>query len=353
MILKRSFLKNTPILVETNGGDANFSVVGGAVDIGVYKYYLNKVGDDWELQGKAESAKTVIGLHAAAANVFYGELGTLRQRFGDVRMGKGENGIWGRSYGRGMKATGAGGDFDQSMWGLQAGAEREINLGGVPIILGAFGGYSNSTVNLAGQSQGELDSGYGGLYATWLGNDGLYVDGLFKVNHFSNEARVVMSDGSGASGDYGVTGVGGQIEIGKNYALGNDWFAEPFAQLTALRIGSYDYQLDNGMRTNSDAYGSLQGRLGASFGFNKKLENEAILQPYVRVAIAQEFIDSNKLQINDIAFNNAFNGPRGEVGTGFVYQLNDTVQLHADIDYSGGKDVKRNWGGNFGVSYKF
>lgn len=273
---------------------------------------------------------------------------------GDVRMGKGENGLWGRGYGRSLKGNGAAGvGFDQSLWGLQVGADREINLGGLPVVVGVFGGYSSSTVDLDGSSKGKIDSGYGGLYATWLGNDGLYVDGLFKVNRFSNDARVVMSDGAGSRGDYDATGVGGQIEIGKTYRLGNGWFVEPFAQLAALRIGSFDYHLNNGMVAHGDAYGSLQGRIGATFGIKHKLANGGIFQPYLRLAVAQEFVDSNKLRINSVGFNNAFNGTRGEVGAGFAYQLNEALQIHADADFSGGKDVSRNWGGNFGVSYKF
>ena len=362
---------NALTVVETNGGDAKFAVQGGAVDLGTYKYYLNQVGNNWQLTGNrvgpepvdpgdltpselSESAKTVISLDAAAANIWYAETGTLRQRLGDVRMGKGENGLWGRTYGRGINGNGAGGtDFDQSIWGLQAGGEHEVNLGGLPVILGVFGGYSNSTVDLDGGSKGEVDSGYGGLYATWLGNDGLYVDGLFKVNRFSNDARVVMSDGAGAQGDYRATGVGGQVEIGKTYELASGWYAEPFAQLAALRIGSFDYALDNGMTAHGNAYGSVQGRIGATFGRNLKLDNGGIFQPYVRVAVAQEFVDSNKLRINTVDFNNAFNGTRGEVGVGFAYQLRDALSVHADMDFSGGKAISSNWGGNIGVSYKF
>lgn len=379
---------NQLVLVETNGGDANFSAFGGTVDIGVYSYELTRIGDTWRLIGGdgsvvplpepefpggctpgvdcpvnpdpdpqpelSKSAQTVIGLHAAAANVWYAETGSLRQRMGDVRQGKGENGLWGRTYGRGFKGNGAGGvDFDQNIWGLQAGAEREVTLGGIPIILGAFGGYSNSTVKIGGGSEGDIDSGYGGIYATWLGNDGLYVDGLFKINRFSNEAGVVMSDGTGASGDYSATAFGGQIEVGKTFNFANGFYAEPFVQLAALRIGSFDYGLTNGMHTDGEAYESLQGRIGATFGYNHKLENGSTFQPYVRLAIAQEFADNNKLKINTVQFNNAFDGTRGEVGAGFTYKLNDAVQIHADVDFSGGKDVDRNWGGNFGLSYKF
>ncbi len=393
--------ENSLTLVETTAGDATFTLRNGVVELGVYKYYLNKLNGNWVLTGQqdvnpvepgpkpepnpkpepgpkpepepnpkpnpepepgpkpepvnlSESARTAISLHAATSNVWYSETGTLRQRISDVRQGKGENGIWGRTYGRGFKGNGVNDvNFDQNIWGLQAGAETETRFAGIPVILGVFGGYSNSDVKLDAGSEGEIDSGYGGVYATWLGNAGLYVDGLFKINRFSHNANVLMADGIGSSGDYSATGFGGEIELGKTHNFGNDWFATPFARLSVFHISSFNYGLSNGLKVNGDIYRSVQGRFGATFGLNHTLGNGSLIQPYVRLAVAQEFIDDNKLFINSVAFNNAFNGTRGEVGSGIAYQIGDRLQLHADIDFSAGKDIDRNWGGNFGLSYKF
>ncbi|WP_161492460.1 autotransporter outer membrane beta-barrel domain-containing protein [Brucella pituitosa] len=394
--------ENALTLVETNGGHATFTLRNNVVELGVYKYYLNRSGTNWVLAGKknidpvdpvvpndptctqgvdcpvdpvnpvnpdspvgpvapqpqptdlSESAMSAIALHAAAANVRYSETAALRQRLGNIRMGKRENGVWGRTYGRGIKGNGANDvAFDQTIWGLQAGAETEVILSGVPIVLGGFGGYSNSKVKLDGGSEGDIDSTYAGIYGAWLGEGGLYVDGQFQINHLSTDASVVMVDGVGASGGYHAMAFGGEAEAGRAYDLGNDWFATPFARLSAVRIGSFDYQLNNGLVVDGDADRSVQGRIGATFGIHRKLENGGVFQPYIRLAVAQEFIDRNKLMINSIDFNNAFNGTRGEVGTGFAYQLADTLQLHADVDFSAGKSLHRNWGGNFGLSYNF
>ena len=368
-------------LVTTNGGDAQFSLTNGVVDIGVFEYQLEKQGNDWVLvsvlpdeiiPGEPEiptppiepdediadsltpSARTVIALHAAAANVADAETAILRQRRGDVRLGQGDSGIWGRTFGRDGNGTAAGGvHYDQTLWGMQAGAEHELTLGGVPVIVGVFGGYTTSDIKLSGRSKGEIGSGYGGLSATWLGQNGFYVDSMVKFNRFSNRARALMSDGTAANGDYDTSGISGQIELGKHINLTNGWYAEPFIQLSALHIGSFDYQLDNGMQVKSDAYASVQGRLGAAIGYNHTLANGATLQPYVRAAIAREFIDRNEFAINSIAFNDEFKGWRGEVATGFAYQFNDRVQIHADIDYAHARFSNKSWGGNLGLTVKF
>lgn len=74
--------------------------------------------------------------------------------------------------------------------------------------------------------------------------------------------------------------------------------------------------------------------VGVTFGYNIKLESGGVFQVCFRPALAQGFITSKKLKSNGIDFNNA-------------------LQIYADVDFSGGAGVTRNWGGNFGLSFKF
>ncbi|MCG7508987.1 autotransporter outer membrane beta-barrel domain-containing protein [Mesorhizobium retamae] len=345
------------MVVDTNGGDAQFDLKGGAADLGVFKYYLEQRGGDWFLVGSDETTPgtdTAVSLHGVAPTVFYGELATLRQRMGDVRLNGGKDGVWARTYGRGFSVkAGAGQAFDQSQWGATVGADREVSLGGINLLVGVLAGYSNSRIELDGGSQGDVDSYYGGLYATWQNNAGWYVDGVFKVNRFNDSAHIVMSDGAGAKGSYSATGVGAQIEVGRHIGLRNDWYVEPFVQLAGVRVGSAGYWLDNGMHVANGAMGSLVGRLGATVGFNHAMANGGTLQPYLRLAVAQEFAEGNTLQVNDTVFDNDLKGTRGEVGVGFAAQLSPNFQLHGDFDYANGDKIEQNWGLNLGAKYSF
>ncbi|WP_195164648.1 autotransporter outer membrane beta-barrel domain-containing protein [Mesorhizobium sp. NBSH29] len=345
------------LVVETAGGDAIFGLLGGAVDLGVYKYLLNKSGDNWYLQETSyvtPGTATAIGLHGVAPTVWYGELATLRQRMGDVRNNRGDGGLWARTYGRGFQiSAGAGQTYDQTQWGMSVGADRSFNLGDSDVLVGVMGGYSNSSVKLEGGSRGDVDSYYGGLYGTWLASNGLYVDSLFKLNRFEDAAHVRMSDGSGAEGNYGATGIGGQIEVGKHIALANEVYVEPFAQLAGVNVGSSNYWLDNGMHVQNGAMDSLIGRLGATIGINYEMANGSKVQPYMRLAVAQEFAGGNDLLINSTAFSNDMKGTRGEIGVGFAAQVAEKVQIHGEFDYADGKNLKQNWGLNLGLRYAF
>lgn len=77
------------------------------------------------------------------------------------------------------------------------------------------------------------------------------------------------------------------------------------------------------------------------------------MQPYVRVAVAQEFSRSNDVEVNDAKFDNSLFGTRAELGAGVSVSLSERVQVHADFDYMKGKRVEQPWGANVGLRFAF
>ncbi len=65
---------------------------------------------------------------------------------------------------------------------------------------------------------------------------GYYIDGVLKFNHFKNELRTHMSDGTMVSGDYHQNGFGGSLEVGKYFSLNENsrYFLMP--RTTALAV---------------------------------------------------------------------------------------------------------------------
>lgn len=81
-------------------------------------------------------------------------------------------------------------------------------------------GHSKSDLNLDGGTSGTVTSNYLGTYLTWIdARSGYYLDGVLKLNRFRNEAKVGLSDGHRAKGDYDNTGLGGSLEFGRNIKL--------------------------------------------------------------------------------------------------------------------------------------
>jgi outer membrane autotransporter protein len=135
--------------------------------------------------------------------------------------------------------------------------------------------------------------------------------------------------------------------------LADDYFVEPFTQLSGVIIQGGDYDLDNGMSAEGDRTHSLLGKVGATAGRNFHLGEGQVIQPYLRAAYAHEFAKNNKVKVNDNAFNNDLSGSRGELGAGVAMTLTDKVSVHADFDYSNGNKIDQPWGANVGVRYSW
>ncbi|MFZ5959065.1 autotransporter outer membrane beta-barrel domain-containing protein [Pseudomonas knackmussii] len=343
-------------VVHTGGGDANFSVLGGGVDVGTYQFQLAQHGDDWFLEATREitpSTASVLGLFSAAPSVWYGELSSLRSRMGEVRNGQG-SGVWARTYSNRYKLS-ADADltYAQNQNGLSLGADGQLPSSDGQWLLGVLAGTSKSDLDLKRGTSGEVDSYYVGLYSTWLADSGFYVDAVLKLNRFDNSSDVRMSDGTKAKGDYNNTGLGLSVEAGKHIKLPDDWFIEPYAQFAALRVNGDDYHLDNGMQASSNHANSLLGKLGSSFGKRIPLASGGFAEPYLKLALAHEFADNNLVRVNGDRFNNDLSGTRGEIGGGVAAQVSEKLQLHLDLDYSKGKNVEQPYGVNLGLRYNF
>lgn len=350
--------QDTLEVVQTGGGDAHFAVLGGQVDLGTFAYDLERFGDDWRLVQRKDvitpGARSVLALFNATPTVWYGELSTLRSRMGELRMGSGESGAWGRAYGNKYNVSAAAGtNYQQRQHGISLGADGTLPIDNGQALLGVMGGYSQSNLDLGGGTSGNVDSFYVGAYGTWLAEDGYYLDALMKLNRFQSDSDVRMSDGTMAGGQYSQYGLGASLEAGRRIALTDSVFVAPFGQLSTLWVQGQQYSLDNGMQGKSSNANSLLGKLGSQIGQSVALGAGGRFDYYAKAALAHEFANNNRSKVNDNAFNNDLSGSRGEFGVGTALQVSDRVQLHADLDYSNGRKIEQPWGLNLGARYNW
>lgn len=355
-------------VVTTGGGGAGFSLVGGAVDAGVYKYFLRQDGNNWVLATDAHDpgdpggpdltpgAATVIGLSGVAPIVWYGEQAILRSRLGDVRLQDSANsGVWVRTFGKQFHGTPVSGvDYRMNQYGVMGGVDSVVgHAWGGTWLLGGLIGSSHSTLTFDSGSSGGVTSYTGGLYGTWLGPQGYYFETVLRYNHYDNDAHVRMSDGTGASGAFGENSVGMTAEFGRHMTFANGWFVEPYVHLALLRVGGDNFTLTNGMQSDTSNTGSVQARVGASFGKTMSLPGGGQIQPYVKLALVQEFVSSNTITVNGLRFHNDLSGTRFEFGAGVAGQVRKNLQIYAEAESSVGHRINQPWGVQLGVRYTF
>lgn len=343
-------------IVHTGGGDAEFSLVGGAVDVGAWSYGLKQEGNDWFLDPSARTispgTRSVLALFNVTPTVWYGEMSSLRSRMGELRHSGAEAGGWIRSYGNKYSVSDANGvGYKQSQRGFSLGADMPLSEDSQWLV-GVMAGHSDSDLDLSRGTSGSVKSYYAGLYATWVDMDsGYYFDGVVKANRFESKSKVSLSDGAQAKGDYGTNGVGASVEVGRNIKLDNEFFVEPFAQASTFVVEGKKYGLDNGMQAKGGSTDSVLGKLGVTVGRDFVMDSGTVVQPYLRTAMAHEFAKNNKASVNGHEFNNDLSGSRMEFGAGVAVSLSENLQLHADFEHSKGKHVDQPWGANVGVRY--
>lgn len=343
-------------VVQTAGGDAVF-FMNRDVDLGTYSYGLVKSGNDWILDPSTRTispgARSVLALFNTASTVWLGELTSLRSRMGELRFSGGQAGAWGRTYTNKYNiADGSGVGYKQRQSGFTLGADAPLPLGDGQWLIGVMAGQSQSDLDLDAGTSGSVESYYLGGYVTWLDkHTGYYFDGVLKANRFNNDAKVGLSDGTRAKGDYDNSAIGGSVEIGKHIPFANGNFVEPYTQLSAVVIEGKNYSLSNDLQAEGDRTHSFIGKAGLTAGRNIELDQGRTVQPYIRLAWVHEFAKNNEVQVNNNVFNNDLSGSRGELGAGVAVAIARNFSVHADFEYSNGQYIKQPLGANLGIRY--
>ena len=143
------------------------------------------------------------------------------------------------------------------------------------------------------------------------------------------------------------------LEFGRHIALDKGYFIEPYAQLSGVVIRGKNYRLDNELQADTNTNRSVQGKLGTTLGNTIDLGRDKMVQPYIRVAVAQAFAQNNQVKVNDNQFNNDLSGSRGEVGAGIAVSLSKNIQIHADYEYIKGQNIEQPWGANLGARFSW
>ncbi|MBW4201881.1 autotransporter outer membrane beta-barrel domain-containing protein [Enterobacter cloacae subsp. cloacae] len=355
--------QNGPALqvVHTGSGDALFQLAGGVVDAGVWEYDLVQHGTDWYLEQAGgggnitPSTNAILSMASAPQFIFNGELANLRQRKGDLRDSAGsEGGLWGRYLTNTTHINGAAGSaYQMEQNGMEFGSDKVIETESGKWLLGAFASYTDNNMSYDRGGSSSIGSTSGGIYATWFAPNGLYVDSVLKANRFNNKLHAQMSDGSSTAADYTQSGIGGAIEAGWTLPLADSYWVEPYSRVTIFRAQSKNVSLDNGMTAALDADKSLQGELGVNTG-KTFFVNNMTLMPYLKLAIAREFIKHNNVNVNDVYdFNNDFSGNTGRYGAGLDMQVTKNASVYAEANYQNGNHVETPVMANAGFRISF
>jgi len=346
------------------------------VDAGTFVYRLKQDGQGLYLNPDKEtvstSTNTALALAGSARSVLNAEMNMLSDQIGDRGLSirpdaslraagasdttKLSNSVWVRTYGNQYNVKNAYGDgYTQNQNGITGGADTTVDIAGRAWVIGGFVGASRTNMDLKYGSNAIVDSLNAGVYgSTYDVESGVFVNVMAKINQFDNKAKVTMSDGTQAKGDYKALGASGSVTVGKHIRLQDNWFVEPQVRVSTGATQSDSYRLDNGLKVEADTMRSVQGNAGVRGGRVIALENGSLLEPSLSLGANHEFVKANRVKINDDSFDDDRANSGVEYGAGLKWTpAQRNWQVSGQVGGSKGNSVSQDWSGSLRVSYFF
>jgi outer membrane autotransporter protein len=330
-----------------------------------------KDGDHFIKQGTSPAGAVLNSSVAIQQAMWFAQQNSLLKRMGDLRYGARasrpladkdvrvpynliEN-IWLRSYGQQLNIGSqvSGRAYEQLIYGVDLGTDHKFTISAdSDLYLGVYAGYGRSDIDYRTPgTDGEINSYYGGLYATWLHSSGFYIDATFKAASVDNDLKAPYGN-TQLTANYSDVNLGGSLELGKKFTFTDDWFIEPQLQVNYLHILAEDYTAGP-MSLKAQDLDALQLRLGSLFGRTIQLTNSGALQPYIKIS-GVETISSGGTIRNGYQHTRAnTDGARAELGGGLIWQLDANNQLHLDYEASFGDKYDKPWGLTAGYRHQF
>ena len=277
--------------------------------------------------------------------VWRSQLTNLSDRMGTLRTMPQAAGAWAR-YNNG-RLDGRGLEYDYST--IEVGFDAPVSSN----FLVSFDYTIGDTDLNAGSADNDVYTL--GLYGTYYGDNGGFVDLMAKIGRIDNEYNVANSAGS-EKGDYMMTGAIVGVEAGHRFDLAYNMFVEPQVQLSYSWLRATDYAT-NIRSVDFETIESLVARVGVMGGM-KFAENRGAA--YLKASYNHDFLgnvdatmhavngSNNSAKISDELDDNW-----AEVSLGVSYSVTDTLNTFLDVGTGFGGDIDQKWRINFGARYAF
>ena len=344
-------------LVESHDADEKFHLLGGAVDIGAYRYDLVQQGDEWVLNRTpqlSDTSQIAKNTYSAISSIFFTHLDNLNDRMGEVRYTD-ERGVWVRGFGRKVNL-----DFEDNtdakvnVAGTQIGVDADLNQDVFNRwLVGVYGGYSDARQKFDRAGRADADTYSLGVYSTIENQNGYYLDLVGTYFWHKQKITSYLPMGWDVKGDYDVESWNVSAEVGKRWNLQNNWFLEPQLQVSYMNIDDVSYRTNFNTSVDAKRADSVLARAGLMTG--KKFEDvlDFPFETFVRFSVLQGFNSETKVKVADYTFNEDISNTMYRIGAGINADVSDKISLHMNLATTWGEKVDIPLEGNFGLRYSF
>ncbi|CAM4333231.1 autotransporter outer membrane beta-barrel domain-containing protein [Bordetella pseudohinzii] len=297
----------------------------------------------------------------------YADMDSLHRRLGEIRddramgLDKGKGEVFFRAYGgdfdyqsnRGFRGYGydASGDYGAVQLGgnlfKQASEDGVWRFGAA----GSMGRLTYRPDAVDGASRTKTDIYRLSGYATYLSNEGWYVDGILSLGWFNGDVR---TDARGKVMDLKGNSFAASIEAGYPFDIGYGMNLEPQIQLVAQHL-RFDSKRDaDGLDVDIGSQTQGMARLGARLTRPVDLASGRIT-PYAGIHVLHAFNGASSVDVGDATFRTGQYGDAMRYSVGVTGTVSEMLSLYGEVarmQALGGSGVD-GWLFNGGLRYRF
>ena len=307
----------------------------------------------------SETGMVASDAQMALASMWRIEGNNVMKRMGELRSDKeaAKGGVWARYY-RGELSADSAYDrsFNQDYTAFQGGIDKVQDYKGGKLYTGIAVNRIDSNAGYTAGS-GDLSSTGIGIYASWLGSKGHYLDVIARGSKLTNDFKLVDSSNNTAKADYDTWAYGISTEYGYRQNLKAGWFVEPQAELSLGHIGSVDYTISNEVSVKQDSVNSAVVRLGFLGGKEFTIGGRTS-NAYLKASALHDFggnggatgyygNGSRALQTGDLT------GTWYEIGLGANLGIAKNSNLYFDALKTFNGNLRTDWQFNAGLRFTF
>ena len=338
------------LAVTTRNGDGQYNVAV-AESSGVTGAITAKTDENGNIitSSVTEKTNTVMSslMNISANNflVFRSQMNDLDKRMGDLRTLPQADGIWARAIAGQSEYK----QIHNTYQTLQIGADKRIGN----LLVGATASYTDGDGTLNNGSSDDKNYTFG-LYGSWLGDDGQFVDVIVKRHRLESEYDLAYTSGDRAKGSMDTSGTSLSVEYGWRLGIANtDFYIEPQAEFMYGHLNSVGYTTSNGVRISQDAIKTAVGRLGIAAGW---VSPDKTGSAYIKASVLNDWDGDAKISATKgrtVTLHEDMGGTWGEFALGGTWNINKNLAAYGEVETTAGNPVRTTYQVSGGIRYSF
>lgn len=347
------------IIDESSTSQDNFYLVGGAVDVGAYRYDLVQEGSDWYLENtKQLSDATYVArnTYSALSSLFFSHLSPVYNRLHfQHQSSTHDHGLWIKGIGRRINQTYQ--DKSKShtdIWGESIGFDSKIlATDDYRLTAGIYSGFTDSEQHFDVLGKGDGKTYSVGLYSTLLTKDKWFVDVMGTYLHHQQKNKSYTPAMSEVNAKFNTDAWQTAIAAGRRFDFGDMWFLEPYAAMNYMYINGVRYKTNYDTIIDADSADYLSNTLGLTFGKSFELGNQTLLSAYSQANLVYDWDAKNSISVADYQLTEDMASLHYALSLGVNASWSEHSSAYAEFSSELGSRVDIPWAFSLGYRYEF